>query len=86
MSIDAKYAQAGLKSISKLHTSTYFNAKAKMDNWKLLEAEINMPKDTIDLIDVSVDFFSLQNNKYRKIKSHNLVHTITYKLYCLFDS
>ena len=76
MSIDAKYAQAGLKSICKFHTSTYFNAKAEMDNWKLLEAEINMPKDTIDLIDISVDFFSLQNNVYTQIKGHNLVNNI----------
>merc|ERR1711981_295123 len=71
MSVDAKFAKAGLKSVSKLHTSTYFDGKINMDGWKLLEAEMNMPQDTIDVLDVSVDFFSLQNNEYAVIKSKN---------------
>ena len=73
MSVDAKYARAGLKSISKLHTSTFFDGKVKMDNGKLLAAEFNMPKDTVDVLDVSVDFFSLQNNEYKNVESKNEV-------------
>ena len=73
MSVDAKFAKAGLKSVSKLHTSTYFDGKINMDGWKLMEAEMNMPQDTIDVLDVSVDFFSLQNNDYAMIKSKNEV-------------
>ena len=82
MSVDAKFAKAGLKSVSKLHTSTYFDGKISMDGWKLLEAEMNMPKDTIDVLDVSVDFFSLQNNEYAVIKSKNeVLHTYVLALF-----
>ena len=53
-----------------------------MDGWKLLEAEMNMPKDTIDVLDVSVDFFSLQNNEYAVIKSKNeVLHTYVLALF-----
>ena len=82
MSVDAKFAKAGLKSVSKLHTSTYFDGKINMDGWKLLEAEMNMPQDTIDVLDVSVDFFSLQNNDYAMIKSKNeVLHTYVLALF-----
>ena len=84
MSVDAKFAKAGLKSVSKLHTSTYFDGKINMDGWKLLEAEMNMPQDTIDVLDVSVDFFSLQNNDYAMIKSKNeVLHTYLLAL-CIY--
>ena len=74
MSVDAVFARTGLKSVSKLHTSTFFDGKLEMDNGKLMKAELNVPKDTVDVLDVSVDFFTIQNDELREIQSKNEVH------------
>ena len=74
MSVDAVFARIGLKSVSRLHTSTFFDGKLEMDNGKLMTAELNVPKDTVDVLDVSVDFFTLQNEELKEIQSRNEVH------------
>ena len=82
MSVDAVFARTGLKSVSKLHTSTFFDGKLEMDNGKLMKAELNVPKDTVDVLDVSVDFFTLQNDELKEIQSKNEVRKASHNL-CL---
>lgn len=61
MTIDAQWAKAGLKSMSKLHTSTFVDAHLNINNGKVIKAQVNMPKDTIDVIDVTVDYLSMDD-------------------------
>ena len=72
MTIDAKHNQAGLKSLSKLHTSTYLDGEARMEGGKLMKARLNVPKKTVDILDVSVDFFSMnEQGSYEALTSEN---------------
>ena len=72
MTLDAKYAKAGLKSLSKLHTSTYLDGQVRMEGGKLMKARLNVPKKTMDILDVSVDFLSLnEQGIYEPLVSKN---------------
>ena len=72
MTIDAKHNQVGLKSLSKLHTSTYLDGEARMEGGKLMKARLNVPKKTVDVLDVSVDFFSMNDQGlYEPLTSQN---------------
>ena len=72
MSVDAFFAQTGLKSISKLHTAAYFDASADIQNGKLIKFNVNMPSDKIDLIEGSAEFFTYKRGKFQHLKPmHN---------------
>ena len=72
MTVNAKYAQTGLKSLSKLHTSTFVDGQLQMTGGKLMKAHLNVPKNTVDLIDVSVDFLTLdKDGNYEALSSTN---------------
>jgi hypothetical protein len=82
MSVDAKTSKTGLKSVTKMHTSTFFDAKVAMDGGKLVKAEINMPRDQMEILDVSVDFFTLQNGDFSELESKHEV-CIIIALHCI---
>ncbi len=73
MTVDNKWAKSGLKSMNKLHTSTFLDGKFVMEGGKMIKAQINVPKEKMDVIDVSVDYFSLNSaGNYEAIISKNV--------------
>ena len=76
MTVNAKYARSGLKSVSKLHTSTFVDAEAVVQRGKLIKAEVNLPRDKMEVIDISVDFLSLKDDdQYLPLSTPNLPKT-----------
>ena len=65
-------AKTGLKSTTKFHTSTFLDGKVEMKGYKLAEATVNMPRDKMEIIEVSADFQTLApNGKYLELKTSN---------------
>ena len=72
MNIGAKDNPVGFRSLTKLHTSTYLDGEAVMEGGKLMKARLNVPKKTVDVLDVSVDFFSMNDQGlYEPLTSQN---------------
>ena len=55
-------AKTGLKSTTKLHTSTYLDGKVEVEGFKLAKATVNMPKDKMEILEVSAEFFTLTSD------------------------
>ena len=60
MEVDAGFAKTGLKSVSKLHSSTFLDGKVLIDGGKLARVEMNMPRDTMEILDATADFYTWQ--------------------------
>lgn len=58
MSVKTWAKQTGLKSVTKLHTSTFMDGTVKVKDGQLVTATVNMPRDNIDVLEASVDFFT----------------------------
>jgi hypothetical protein len=80
MSLDVAngMAKTGLKSTTKLHTSTYLDGKVEVEGFKLAKATINMPKDKMEILEVSAEFFALTSDgKYAPLESKNPTNKIS---------
>jgi hypothetical protein len=60
MEVDAGFAKTGLKSVSKLHSSTFLDGKVVIDGGKLARVDLNMPRDTMEILEASADFYTWQ--------------------------
>ena len=60
MEVDAGVAKTGLKSVTKLHSSTFLDGKVIIDGGKLAKVEVNMPRDTMEIMEASADFYTWQ--------------------------
>ena len=71
-------AKTGLKSTTKFHTSTFLDGKVEIEGFKLAKATINMPRDKMEIIEVSADFFTLSpNGQYLPLQTKNPSNKIT---------
>jgi hypothetical protein len=59
VNIGNELAKTGLKSVTKLHTSTFIDGQVELEGFKLAKAIINMPKDKMEFLEVSANFFTL---------------------------
>ena len=65
-------AKTGLKSTTKLHTNTFLDGKVEMAKFKLAKATINMPKDKMEILEVSADFSTLTSDgQYLALQTKN---------------
>ncbi|XP_076066631.1 uncharacterized protein LOC143039997 [Oratosquilla oratoria] len=60
--IDAFVARSGVKMVSTLHTSTSINGKVVIQGGKLVDVELNMPRDKIEILDVKNQFFHYEGD------------------------
>ena len=60
MEVDAGFAKTGLKSVSKLHSSTFLDGKVVIDGGKLARIDLNMPRDTMEILEATADFYTWQ--------------------------
>ena len=77
MEVEAGSVKTGLKSVTKLHSSTFMDGKVVIDGGKLAKLEVNMPRDTMEILEASADFFIWQSSNdvqvqdYVPLKSEN---------------
>lgn len=71
MTVDAHVTQTGLKSMTKMHTSTFWDGHVMMKNGNVLKAQVNLPRDTMEILDVSVDYFALRQDVFQPLQSDN---------------
>ena len=51
----------GLKSVTKLHASTFVDGRVEVDGGKLVKAEVNVPPNQLEVLDVASEFFVIDN-------------------------
>ena len=72
MEIANGLAMTGLKSTTKLHTNTFMDGKVEMAGFKLAKATINMPRDKMEILEVSADFSTLTSDgQYLPLQTKN---------------
>ena len=52
MGVDAFVTRSGLKMVTTLHSSTELNGKVSLKNGQIFLANLNMPKDKLELLSV----------------------------------
>nr|CAD7460027.1 unnamed protein product [Timema tahoe] len=57
MSVDAFVSKAGVRSVSTLRSNTYLDGKVKVQNGKIADVKINVPRDKVDILDVTSKLF-----------------------------
>ncbi|KAJ9583535.1 hypothetical protein L9F63_022120 [Diploptera punctata] len=68
MAVDAKVAKAGIRLLNTLHTNTYIDGKIKIQGGNLIEFKLNVPRDKIEVLEVSSQLFVLNNDQYLESK------------------
>ncbi|KAG1669608.1 Apolipophorin [Nymphon striatum] len=62
MSVDAFYAQSGLKMVATMHSSTSLDGKIQMKDGKVLKTVLNVPNDKIEILDVQTSMFLIHQD------------------------
>ena len=65
MSVDAFATKTSMKSVSKIHSSTYFGGSFDLIGSRLVQVHLKIPNEKVEIFDVSVEF-----QKYREVKKH----------------
>ena len=73
MSVDATLIKTALKSLSTLHTTTFIDGQVQVQEGRLVKAEVNVPREKVEILDVAIHYYTLQNDEYREISSPNQV-------------
>ena len=63
----------GLKSVTKLHTSSFLDGKVEISGGKLMKAEINVPPNQLEVVEVSSEFFLVQDEVEVPLQTPKLV-------------
>jgi len=66
MSMDAFMASTGLKMVSTLHSSTQLDTQVQLQDYQVLSAKFNMPRDKLEIIDVQNKFFIVHGDAERE--------------------
>lgn len=74
MTVDAHVAHTGLKMSTNLHTSTVVDGHAIVDSGKLVSVRINMPRNKVEVLDVTTRFHSVFRNRARKLEMNKGNH------------
>lgn len=69
MSVDAFVTKTGLKSVSRMHSSTFLDGNVVFRGNKLLNVAFNMPRESMEVFEASVDFFTHQNGAFLQLQS-----------------
>ncbi len=77
MSVNAFAGRTGLKSVSRLHSSTFVDGALTVEGNKLVSATLNMPRDKMELFEASVDFFTYENGAFVDLVSTNAAEEAT---------
>lgn len=70
MSVDAFVTKTGMKSVSKLHTSTYLGGKVDIQGTKMLKIQMKIPKEKFEVFEASADFFSFRSGEFQELGTY----------------
>ena len=73
MSVDAVLTKTALKSLSTLHTSTFIDGQVQVEKGQLVKAEINVPREKMEILEVAINYYTLKDNTYQEVTSPNQV-------------
>ena len=71
MHFDAIVAKTGLKSLTKMHTNTFFDGSLVIDRENGVKAYVNANRDKMEVMEASVDFFTYDGETYKELESEN---------------
>ena len=73
MSVDAVLTKTALKSLSTLHTSTFIDGQVQVQKGQLVKAEVNVPREKMEIVEVAINYYALKDNTYQAVASPNQV-------------
>ncbi|XP_067677415.1 uncharacterized protein [Haliotis asinina] len=66
MSMDAIVTKTGLRVVNTWHSSTALKGHVELRRGKILSAEVHLPQQTMEILDVSTEFFSIHGDHEKK--------------------
>ena len=76
MSVDAVLTKTALKSLSTLHTNTFIDGQVQVEKGQLVKAEVNVPREKMEILEVAINYYALKDNTYTEVTSPNQVCTL----------
>ncbi|CAL4079365.1 unnamed protein product, partial [Meganyctiphanes norvegica] len=71
MIVDAHVTRSGMKMVSSMYTSSYVDGKIQVKGGKLVDIQINTPKEKMEVIDVKTEFFHVKDNEVSKVETED---------------
>ncbi|XP_062611985.1 uncharacterized protein LOC134273791, partial [Saccostrea cucullata] len=68
MSVDAFVTKSGLKMVSTLHSSTLLKGHVELQDGKILNANLDVPKDKMEIFSLKTAFFTLHRDVEKEQK------------------
>ncbi|XP_041357844.1 uncharacterized protein LOC121374798 [Gigantopelta aegis] len=68
MTVDAFITKTGMRIVNTWHSSTTVRGRIELDRGKILSAEIEAPKNKMEILDVKTGFFSIHGDVEREEK------------------
>ncbi|XP_062611984.1 uncharacterized protein LOC134273790, partial [Saccostrea cucullata] len=68
MSVDAFVTKSGLKMVSTLHSSTLLKGHVELQDGKIFNANLDMPKDKMEIFSLKTAFFTLHRDAEKEQK------------------
>ncbi|XP_046557707.1 uncharacterized protein LOC124266910 isoform X2 [Haliotis rubra] len=66
MSMDAFVTKTGLRVVNTWHSSTALKGRVELRRGKILSADIDLPQQKMEILDVSTEFFSIHGDQEQK--------------------
>ena len=70
MGVDAFVTNTGLKSTTKVHSSTEIGGSIVIDGKKLVKAEMKMPREKLEIFEASVNYFFFDQGDFQELVSY----------------
>ena len=70
MSVDAFVTKTGLKSVTKIHTSTFLGGRVDIHGTKLAQVQIKVPREKLEMFEASADFFTFKSGYFKEIDTY----------------
>ena len=70
MSVDAFATKTSIKSVSKIHSSTYFGGSFDVIGSRLVQVQLKIPNEKVEIFDISVEFQKYREGDYEELNSY----------------
>ena len=70
MSVDAFVTKTGLKSVTKVHSSTFIGGSVDIKGTKLVQVQIKVPKEKLEMFEASADFFTYKSGHFKEMDTY----------------
>ena len=70
MSVDAFVTKTGLKSVTKVHTSTFIGGSVDIQGTKLVKVQMKVPKEKLEIFEASAEFFTYKSGHFKQTDTY----------------